>query len=60
MKTLLKFAAVAALGTAVLYGQNQDSSGNSMLKGAYRFRQVAILNIDSTTGNPRRLRRLSV
>ncbi len=52
MKTLLKFAAVAALGTAVLYGQNQDTSGDSMLKGAYRFRQVAILNINSTTGSP--------
>ena len=52
MKTLLQFAAIAALGTSVLYGQNVDTSGNSMLKGAYRFRQVAVLNISSTTGSP--------
>ncbi len=52
MKTLSKFAAIAALGTAVLFGQTTiDSSGNGLLKGNYRFRQVAVLNID-VNGNP--------
>jgi uncharacterized protein (TIGR03437 family) len=51
MKTLLKFAAIAVVGTAVLYGQNVDTSGDGLLKGNYRFRQVAVLNED-TNGNP--------
>ncbi len=40
------------MGTAVLSGQTSfDSTGDGLLKGAYRFRQVAVLNIDSN-GNP--------
>src|SRR5580698_6673708 len=52
MKPLLKLTAIAAMGAAVLCGQTTiDTSGNSMLKGNYRFRQVAVLNED-TNGNP--------
>ena len=53
MKNLLRLATAVALGTAGLYGQTTvDSSGNSLLKGAYRFRQVAVLNTDAN-GNPK-------
>lgn len=53
MKNLLQIATVVALGTVVLNGQTTvDSSGSSMLKGAYRFRQVAVLNVNTTTGAP--------
>jgi len=53
MKNLLQIATVVALGTVALNGQTTvDSSGSSMLKGAYRFRQVAVLNINTTTGAP--------
>jgi uncharacterized protein (TIGR03437 family) len=52
MKTLLQLATIAAIGTVVLNGQTADSSGNSLLKGAYRFRQVAVLNVNQTTFNP--------
>ena len=35
-----------AFGLAVASGQTQDSSGNGMLNGSYRFRHVAIQNVD--------------
>lgn len=34
------------LGSAVAYGQVQDTSGNGLLKGSFRFRHVAIQNVD--------------
>jgi uncharacterized protein (TIGR03437 family) len=50
MKSLVAFA-IATAALSGLQGQTLDSSGNSMLKGAYRFRQVAVVNIDQN-GNP--------
>jgi uncharacterized protein (TIGR03437 family) len=53
MKNLLQIVTVVALGTVVLNAQTTvDSSGSGMLKGAYRFRQVAVLNVNTTTGAP--------
>ena len=44
---------MAALGTAVLHGAVAlDSTGNGLLKGAFRFRQVAVRATDSNTGSP--------
>lgn len=48
-KFLLPVAAV--LGFAVAYGQTQDTSGNGLLHGSFRFRHVAIQNVDSNA-NP--------
>jgi uncharacterized protein (TIGR03437 family) len=41
------FAVAATLGTGMLCAQTLDTSGDSLLKGAYRFRHVAILNTDA-------------
>ncbi len=38
-------AAVAAFGL-VAAGQTQDTSGNGLLKGTFRFRHVAVLDVD--------------
>src|SRR5690242_15183304 len=46
MKSIFEVAIAAALSVAALSAQNLDSSGNSMLTGAFRFRQIAVLNYD--------------
>lgn len=51
MKTL-KLAVSTALAVVSLHAQTFDSSGDSMLKGAYRFRQVAVMNADQNTYDP--------
>ena len=38
--------ALALFGVAVSYGQVQDTSGNGLLNGSFRFRHVAIQNFD--------------
>lgn len=45
MKHLYKLAIIAALAAPLTFAQ--DSSGDSMLKGSYRFRYVAPLNYNS-------------
>lgn len=50
-KSLLKAAALAGLGMAIVSGQTHDTSGNGMLKGTYAFRNVAVQFVDSN-GNP--------
>jgi uncharacterized protein (TIGR03437 family) len=37
---------MAMLGSAIAFGQVQDTSQNSLLNGSYRFRHVAIQNFD--------------
>jgi len=49
--SLFPVAALALLGLAVANGQTQDTSGNGMLNGSFRFRHVAVLNVDSN-GDP--------
>lgn len=39
--------AVALFALAVAYGQVQDTTGNGLLKGSFRFRHVAIQNVDA-------------
>jgi len=46
MKITANLALMTVLGGALASAQNLDSSGNGLLKGAFRFRQVAILNYD--------------
>src|SRR5215469_2360159 len=51
MKIIVKLAGFAFVGGAMLSAQTQclpgfDTSGNRLLKGAFRYRQVAILNYD--------------
>ncbi len=36
----------ALFGLAVAYGQTPDTSGNALLHGSYRFRHVAVQNLD--------------
>jgi uncharacterized protein (TIGR03437 family) len=50
-KSLVRITALAAFGLALANAQTQDISGNGMLKGSFRFRHVAVLNIDSNN-NP--------
>jgi uncharacterized protein (TIGR03437 family) len=38
---------VAAFSLAVAAGQTQDTSGNAMLKGSYRFRHLAVQTVDA-------------
>ena len=45
-KFLFFTAAFFLLGLAGAAGQTQDNSQNSLLKGSYRFRDVAIQNVD--------------
>ncbi len=47
-KFLFPVAALAIFGLAVASGQTQDTSGNGLLKGSFRFRHVAVLNVDDT------------
>jgi uncharacterized protein (TIGR03437 family) len=51
MKPLHKLAAIAGLGLASLQAQTYDTSGNSLLKGNFHFRQLAVTNWDDN-GNP--------
>ena len=37
----------AVFGLAAAAGQTQDTSGNGLLKGSFRFRHVAIQNVDA-------------
>jgi uncharacterized protein (TIGR03437 family) len=39
-------AALVVFGVAVAVGQTQDTSGNSLLKGTFQYRHVAVLNVD--------------
>jgi len=39
-------AALALMGLAVAAGQTQDTSGNGLLNGSFRFRHVAVVNVD--------------
>lgn len=43
--------ALIALGGAAAFAQTLDSSGNGLLKGAFRFRQVAVRAVDNN-GHP--------
>ncbi len=50
--SLRNAVALAGLGLAAACAQQtQDTSGNGMLKGNYRFRNVAVQNVDNN-GNP--------
>jgi uncharacterized protein (TIGR03437 family) len=44
--TLFRAAALAVFGVAAAVAQTQDTSGNNQLKGSFRFRHVAVLNVD--------------
>ncbi|HYK61888.1 MAG TPA: hypothetical protein VEV85_20805, partial [Bryobacteraceae bacterium] len=55
MRTTLLSAALAAFGLASVYAQTLDNSGNGLLSGAFRFRQLAVANIDQN-GNPTQVR----
>ncbi len=46
-KFLFSLAAFFTLGLALAAGQTQDNSQNGLLKGSYRFRDVAVQNVDS-------------
>lgn len=47
----LLFPMAAVFGMAVASGQVQDTSGNSLLHGSFRFRHVAVQNVDANN-NP--------
>ncbi|HLH42945.1 MAG TPA: hypothetical protein VKV74_08160 [Bryobacteraceae bacterium] len=51
MKTTLLTATLAAFGLASVNAQTLDHSGNGLLNGSFRFRQLAVVNIDQN-GNP--------
>jgi uncharacterized protein (TIGR03437 family) len=51
LNRLFRVAAWALLGLAAAYGQTQDTSQNSLLKGNYHFRHIAIQTVDAN-GNP--------
>src|SRR5271165_1350557 len=51
IKSLLRVAGLTVFGLAVAAAQTQDISGNSLLKGSFRFRHVAIQNVDQNN-NP--------
>jgi uncharacterized protein (TIGR03437 family) len=46
-KSSISVPVLALFALAAATGQTQDTSGNRMLKGSYRFRHVAVLNVDS-------------
>jgi uncharacterized protein (TIGR03437 family) len=46
-KYLFFMVAFFALGLAAAIGQTQDNSQNGLLKGSYRFRDVAVQNVDN-------------
>ena len=43
--------AIAVFAAALAHAQAPDSSGNSMLKGKFQFREVAVLDVDAS-GDP--------
>ena len=45
-KFLLSFTILLTFGAAIAVAQTQDNSQNSLLKGSYRFRHVAVQNVD--------------
>jgi len=45
-KSLFRVAALAVFTLAAVVGQTQDTSGNGLLKGSFRFRHVAVQNVD--------------
>ena len=51
MKCFNRVIALAALGVSAAMGQNLDSSGNGMLKGAYHFRFLEGANFDPNFGD---------
>jgi uncharacterized protein (TIGR03437 family) len=51
MRSIFLSAAIAAIGLASVNAQTLDSSGDGLLNGAFRFRQLAVTNIDQN-GNP--------
>src|SRR5215472_17522248 len=57
MRTTLLTAALAAFGLASVNAQTLDNSGNGLLNGAFRFRQVAAVQqaLDQN-GNPTEIR----
>ena len=42
----LRAAALSVLTVAAAAGQTQDNSGDGLLKGSFRFRHLAVLNVD--------------
>jgi uncharacterized protein (TIGR03437 family) len=51
MKHEIRFAAVMALIAGGLHAQTVDNSGNGLLNGAFRFRQLAVVDFDQNA-NP--------
>ena len=47
IQSLFSAAAFLTFGLAVAAGQTPDTRGNGLLKGSYRFRHVAVLNVDA-------------
>ena len=47
--SLLRAAACALFALAVAHGQTQDASQNSLLKGNYHFRHIAVQNVDQNS-----------
>jgi len=45
-KLLFRVMILAVVGLATAAGQTQDTSGDGLLKGSFRFRHVAIVNVD--------------
>ena len=46
MRSVYSVAAFMVFGLSVAVGQTQDDSQNALLKGSYRFRHVAVQNVD--------------
>src|SRR5580658_5847224 len=47
IRSLLSAAVLSMLSLAAAAGQTQDTSGNGMLKGSYRFRHLAVQIVDA-------------
>jgi len=45
---LFRTATLAVFGLAIAAAQTQDTSGNSLLKGTFQYRHVAVLNVDES------------
>lgn len=45
--SLMPLAMILAFGLADAAAQTPDSSGNGLLKGSFRFRRLAVLNVDA-------------
>src|SRR5450759_1813286 len=46
-KSIFPLVAMAVFGLAVADGQTQDTSGNGLLNGSFRFRHVAVQEVDA-------------